>query len=129
MQAATGANAQKFQSTPPVKAATVRHQPFAKFLGFQSTPPVKAATCNWRLAIRRAAISIHAAREGGDCAFPCSLRQGIFISIHAAREGGDAEILVKIKHVHISIHAAREGGDASQSAGYQSPPYFNPRRP
>ena len=38
----------------------------AKQEKFQSTPPVKAAT---RLAIRRAAemqISIHAAREGGD---------------------------------------------------------------
>ena len=36
---------------------------------------------------------------------------GVAISIHAAREGGDAEILEKIKHVYISIHAAREGGD------------------
>ena len=68
-----------FQSTPPVKAATlyiVHRSSYAN--AFQSTPPVKAATP------RHLAFLI---RNGG-------------ISIHAAREGGDAEILVKIKHVH-----------------------------
>ena len=58
-----------FQSTPPVKAATI-------FLGkqylgqkFQSTPPVKAATSAAQyLDTRTLLISIHAAREGGD---PC----------------------------------------------------------
>ncbi len=55
---------------------------------FQSTPPVKAATLAEDEAEDEKKISIHAAREGGD-------RQSIFylpsgtISIHAAREGGD----------------------------------------
>ena len=83
-------------------------------------------------------ISIHAAREGGDC-------QGLLdawltvISIHAAREGGDGEAAMILNRVlafqstppvkaatrttycppkkrSISIHAAREGGDLSRSA-------------
>ena len=55
---------------------------------FQSTPPVKAATCVELHVRRMDDISIHAAREGGDVAHflpPVLLR----ISIHAAREGGD----------------------------------------
>ena len=57
----------KFQSTPPVKAATrklgLRN---GRAILFQSTPPVKAATCGlYRLSDGRK-ISIHAAREGGD---------------------------------------------------------------
>ena len=58
---------------------------------FQSTPPVKAATGKVVPAVHQAFISIHAAREGGDChslrPHPVSL-----ISIHAAREGGDVGI-------------------------------------
>ena len=36
---------------------------------------------------------------------------GAAISIHAAREGGDVGISSGNPLVHISIHAAREGGD------------------
>ena len=78
-------------------------------------------------------ISIHAAREGGDCIHDII---SIFftISIHAAREGGDASAYARsssrtqfqstppvkaatklsylaIRGEGISIHAAREGGD------------------
>ena len=82
-----------FQSTPPVKAATVSTNSFSgAFCIFQSTPPVKAAT---RQAFRcqrwRVWISIHAAREGGDCLL-CVLSALCYISIHAAREGGDSGI-------------------------------------
>ena len=55
---------------------------------FQSTPPVKAATQlndNVRYLF---GISIHAAREGGDAISSYSIRS-FMISIHAAREGGD----------------------------------------
>ena len=38
-------------------------------LRFQSTPPVKAATPNLGTANLDALISIHAAREGGDAVF------------------------------------------------------------
>ena len=55
---------------------------------FQSTPPVKAATLFSSLSLLSIFISIHAAREGGDTQkrfwVPCT-----WISIHAAREGGD----------------------------------------
>ena len=55
---------------------------------FQSTPPVKAATITPYVAGIVTCISIHAAREGGD-----NLKLGYGgtkqISIHAAREGGD----------------------------------------
>ena len=55
---------------------------------FQSTPPVKAATLKPMPLLCDGNISIHAAREGGD---NCSLqeRDMPYISIHAAREGGD----------------------------------------
>ena len=57
---------------------------------FQSTPPVKAATVPTRSCDFAASdISIHAAREGGDFMLGILLgKHGI--SIHAAREGGDA---------------------------------------
>ena len=85
----------------------------------------------------RGAISIHAAREGGD-QFRFAIRQVSQISIHAAREGGDVAkgkviacpvefqstppVKAATKHVKpqpkqpgISIHAAREGGDAKKT--------------
>ena len=57
---------------------------------FQSTPPVKAATVSLFDARMPAIISIHAAREGGDLAFLYLGFHFVCISIHAAREGGDA---------------------------------------
>ena len=55
---------------------------------FQSTPPVKAATQLFMGLIGALPISIHAAREGGDDSI--GVRNKLpRISIHAAREGGD----------------------------------------
>ena len=81
----------------------------------------------------RTAISIHAAREGGDAStfsktpvagvfqstppVKAATRHGVLlkccqpISIHAAREGGDTIFGAVINVLAISIHAAREGGD------------------
>ena len=118
---------------------------------FQSTPPVKAATLNRHFSEAERDISIHAAREGGDQqgrGFPST----VTISIHAAREGGDRQQGLKLPDSMISIHAAREGGDDTRKPrrnaedGFQSTPpvkaatrcgtdaqgskrYFNPRRP
>ena len=59
--------AYRFQSTPPVKAATVLHMSVRpKSQLFQSTPPVKAATEYKGDIAVILSISIHAAREGGD---------------------------------------------------------------
>ena len=77
---------------------------------FQSTPPVKAATMRSSYHFRIYAISIHAAREGGDC-LPWFCGLVIVISIHAAREGGDCSANGIVPTIEISIHAAREGGD------------------
>ena len=102
--------------------------------GFQSTPPVKAATYTMLFLYNIMAISIHAAREGGDLPMfifraNCTVfqstppvkaatyaRWGVYnkgkISIHAAREGGDDGGDDTVSGaVVISIHAAREGGD------------------
>ena len=57
----------QFQSTPPVKAATKPLVEDGKWGKFQSTPPVKAATHYTTMYSKSFCISIHAAREGGDC--------------------------------------------------------------
>ena len=51
------------------------------------------------------------------------------ISIHAAREGGDCKFCAARHGVDISIHAAREGGDVRNRPLAASHAYFNPRRP
>ena len=57
-----------FQSTPPVKAATLLALNIVNGnIKFQSTPPVKAATRDRKTEKHDYRISIHAAREGGDC--------------------------------------------------------------
>ena len=79
---------------------------------FQSTPPVKAATVTRTPKQHQTAISIHAAREGGDAAHQSAGRKAPKISIHAAREGGDLGYTdTPVDTPAISIHAAREGGD------------------
>ena len=72
---------------------------------------MKAATCKFRAACYSIKISIHAAREGGDCVSPPVLIELFNISIHAAREGGDVVKSSTDDGSYISIHAAREGGD------------------
>ena len=102
----------KFQSTPPVKAATKDGAVPVVWARFQSTPPVKAATELWAFTPDFIAISIHAAREGGDRQHIHPTRMLTCISIHAAREGGDVYLQTSAEvDANISIHAAREGGD------------------
>ena len=64
---------------------------------FQSTPPVKAATSNRVEENISIGISIHAAREGGDPEVRIADHIGK-ISIHAAREGGEAETNRRNQH-------------------------------
>ena len=71
---------------------------------------MKAATTDMGILGTTAAISIHAAREGGDI-YSRSHIAHYTISIHAAREGGDRDCNRFRKIYKISIHAAREGGD------------------
>ena len=101
----------RFQSTPPVKAATRKTVTDVVAFVFQSTPPVKAATLLRRREQGCKIISIHAAREGGDDTVGRAIIKILFISIHAAREGGDGYSIGSVTNWLISIHAAREGGD------------------
>ena len=64
---------------------------------FQSTPPVKAATIISYSSFDSPFISIHAAREGGDVD-GVNANHGDIISIHAAREGGDPHNLFTLQH-------------------------------
>ena len=116
-----------------MKAATLSIGVCAKPVPFQSTPPVKAATVPLGTGTLSLYISIHAAREGGDSTVilfspsaagfqstpPVKAATGTTkrvrgvapISIHAAREGGDRYPQIVQNIYAISIHAAREGGD------------------
>ena len=89
---------------------------------------MKAATVRVLPVPPRGAISIHAAREGGDLGTK-NLGVEFVISIHAAREGGDSIPDVNVNVVFISIHAAREGGDTQSFFAKLAHAYFNPRRP
>ena len=111
-----------------MKAATREFNPDRFETKFQSTPPVKAATLSPHSAALPGAISIHAAREGGD-AEKLDYQRLIEISIHAAREGGDEGGKLEKNLRVISIHAAREGGDAGPVAQRCEWSHFNPRRP
>ena len=59
----------------------------------------------------------------------CAPKGAVAISIHAAREGGDQQQPWRYKTVDISIHAAREGGDPLQRLLALKHIDFNPRRP
>ena len=144
-----GSGITRFQSTRPVRAATVTGNKHAGMAAFQSTRPVRAATPGRQLPPQGGGISIHAARAGRDVRRPAALfrchrfqstrpvraatwstsrsisRWGI--SIHAARAGRDRlPVLLWDLVIPISIHAARAGRDAHISArlavrrGFQS---------
>ena len=117
-----------------MKAATVQNEVLIPVHVFQSTPPVKAATLHHPRFARASTISIHAAREGGDATVPSSKKQGlIFQSTPPVKAATRADIIrdfterfqstppvkaatrtpLAAPHQYaISIHAAREGGDA-----------------
>ena len=134
-----------------MKAATELNIDAVTIGQFQSTPPVKAATRSPSTGLPHCAISIHAAREGGDVR-NAAFFKFVGISIHAAREGGDSDVYNytglsatfqstppvkaatpqrRVRHPcgAISIHAAREGGDVGSASAITGASYFNPRRP
>ena len=128
----------KFQSTPPVKAATLCRRVTVGYDLFQSTPPVKAATQDGYRSNTAQAISIHAAREGGDTPKTTqSLSSGRFQSTPpvkaATLQGESMDAIAGFQSTPpvkaatfdgqplelvcgISIHAAREGGDVIAAA-------------
>ena len=120
---------QKFQSTPPVKAATLSTPSNARVVIISIHAAREGGDLGQRTITKAChRISIHAAREGGDVA-DAPPKQLKYISIHAAREGGDVSAIDVLNAVEISIHAAREGGDDWWRLRRMQCPYFNPRRP
>ena len=111
-----------------MKAATKDYHARWADCKFQSTPPVKAATVLAHHMPSVLGISIHAAREGGDM-FPTADSGEYLISIHAAREGGDRTVRKLESCRDISIHAAREGGDQQPSAATQKQRKFQSTPP
>ena len=95
-----------FQSTPPVKAATLLHFPFKNLFIFQSTPPVKAATY----------------------VIPANIDDFVFQSTPPVK-AATLRRLLSVERVRISIHAAREGGDETCENITYDANDFNPRRP
>ena len=124
-----GVMATVFQSTPPVKAATCSLRFSLNFSPFQSTPPVKAAT---GVNFPRTCASVFKSTPPVKAATNSSLRnrETCAISIHAAREGGDFRVREYYAFPdEISIHAAREGGDPITRTASSYGTNFNPRRP
>ena len=122
-----------FQSTRPVRGATVLFSRHPMSESFQSTRPVRGATHSRFSSIQWRFISIHAPRAGRDTLdkigslhishfnprAPCGARQhkvanqsnGSVISIHAPRAGRDLTPATAGIINEISIHAPRAGRD------------------
>ena len=105
-----------------------RRQASFDFIGarnwFQSTPPARAATQpHTRLAIIRRRFNPRRPR-GRRPESRFHRAHAHAVSIHAAREGGDGQH-VRVGHCQqVSIHAAREGGDpATVDAGNRPRPF------
>ena len=102
-----------FQSTLPVRGATQGGAVYRCERIFQSTLPVRGAT----LALKQQQahtrnISIHAPRAGSDYMMPWFLYDTKDISIHAPRAGSDRPVVVALPLFGIiSIHAPRAGSD------------------
>ena len=119
---------------------------------FQPTPPARAATAARSASPRvDVTISTHAARAGGDgvrelvhdrhAYFNPRRPRGrrpddrgrpgtVAISTHAARAGGDVPQACRSRpRPPISTHAARAGGDLRQCDASREYDHFNPRRP
>ena len=119
----------RFQSTPPVKAATDEICYLRLSRVFQSTPPVKAATSTASHSTMPHPISIHAAREGGDCGKTARAGRNLPFQSTPPVKAATFSSARASSVFAISIHAAREGGDPSMSRGCAGTNYFNPRRP
>ena len=96
---------------------------------FQSTPPVKAATIGTNVEYGEVVISIHAAREGGD---PTNLATFCLTAafqstppVKAATERASCGVQPSLFQSTPPVKAATREADVTL-ADYK---YFNPRRP
>ncbi len=78
---------------------------------FQSTPPVRGATLKRSRRTLWISVSIHAPREGSDLALK---RYGVFIFLFQSTppvRGATDEVMWFLRPRFVSIHAPREGSD------------------
>ena len=119
----------KFQSTLPVRGATVPAYPTAHPSAISIHAPRAGSDGPGVRAAGASGISIHAPRAGSDeQGHPAQFCTGA-ISIHAPRAGSDSGSAGADDSHSISIHAPRAGSDIM--LGRPPPPmmHFNPRSP
>ena len=101
----------QFQSTPPLREATLSTFRSFVFRVFQSTPPLREAT--WACEMITSVILSFNPR------LPCGRRRRAAeqahrrcnVSIHASLAGGDTPPDIRLAVVAVSIHASLAGGD------------------
>ncbi len=100
-----------------------------RLIEFQSAPPAWAAT--WRSSSSRSvsAVSIRAARVGGDRPMMWMRRGECSFNPRRPRGRRRQSSLVRARFGSVSIRAARVGGDPGTPAPARAHRCFNPRRP
>ena len=118
-----------FQSTHPVRGATVSRISGRFWIRFQSTHPVRGATVDVIQIVNVVVFqSTHPVRGATESLLPA--RSTVGISIHAPRAGCDT-----VHHCYpagmypISIHAPRAGCDCREPDRADRGRNFNPRTP
>ena len=123
------ANIQKFQSTHPLRGATMTTRAIPSVNGFQSTHPLRGAT---HAAVRRGLAALHFNPRT-----PCGVRQDLFqvlndkffISIHAPLAGCDQDWINHFVDNYISIHAPLAGCDRLTEMGIPTQTGFQSTHP
>ena len=101
-----------FQSTLPVKGATLRDSGEVSFKAFQSTLPVKGATNSFPPMVASIPSFQSTLPVKGATAGRVRDHANRAVSIHAPREGSDLDgSPIGVAALRVSIHAPREGSD------------------
>ncbi len=118
----------KFQSTRPVKDATIWALWLAMVIGVSIHASREGRDRNYVRQTELAAISIHASREGRDNLLADLLP---YLKFQSTRPVKDATIEEAGLHffVQVSIHASREGRDLIDQHTQDRDQGFNPRVP
>ena len=117
-----------FQSTHPLRGATINSAAPSATRIFQSTHPLRGATHAVVPAVHAGLISIHAPLAGCDSS-TLTIASLIAISIHAPLAGCDRIAKVAARSARISIHAPLAGCDRQRAEKDVCRLHFNPRTP
>mgnify|MGYP000072550449 CR=1 FL=1 len=120
----------EFQSTRPMRGATINTREEMQTPGFQSTRPMRGATIPMYVWQRRADISIHAPHAGRDREPHGHAGNNEPISIHAPHAGRDHARSAEVQHMKDFNPRAPCGARHFLPARrYPAKPDFNPRAP